>query len=130
MPTAPMSWCKGRQCDGFSGAHCSHGVKQEEIAISVSNFQTSKQCADHTNQNENPCMVSGGEGKKKIFDTGWDIFFSGVTPRRGRGTKKKWVPQKKLFLPMSHLAHIITVFPTHKMPLPLVGIPLFGYLGY
>ena len=31
---------------------------------------------------------------------------------------------------MSHLPHIITVFPPHNMPLLLIGIPLFGSLGY
>ena len=70
-------------------------------------------------------------GKKKIFDTGWDIFFRGGPPLGGGGGyEKKWVLQKKLFLPMSHLPHIITVFPPHNMPLLLVGIPLLGSLGY
>ena len=70
----------------------------------------------------------GGGGRKKILIPG-EIFFSGVTPPRGGGYEKKWVLQKKLFLPMSQVPHIITVFPPHNMPLLLVGIPLFGYLG-
>ena len=67
----------------------------------------------------------GGRGKEKTFDTGWDIFFGGDPPRAG-GYQKKWVLQKKLFLPMSHVPHMITVFPPHNMPLALVGIPLGG----
>ena len=48
----------------------------------------------------------------------------------GGGYEKKWVLQKKNFLPMSHVPHIITVFLPHNMPLLLVGIPLCGYFGY
>ena len=70
-----------------------------------------------------------GGGGEKNFDTGWDIFCWGVNPPRGGGYKKKWVLQK-LFLPVSHVPHIITVFPLHTMPLALVGISLFGYPGY
>ena len=70
----------------------------------------------------------GGEEKKFSHRVGY--FFPGLTPPRGVGYEKKWVLQKKNFLPMSHVPHIITVFPPHNMPLLLVGIPLCGYFGY
>ena len=73
---------------------------------------------------------SPGEGEEKKFRYRVGYFFSGVTPPRGVGYEKKWVLQKKNFLPMSHVPHIITVFPPHNMPLLLVGIPLCGYFGY
>ena len=73
----------------------------------------------------------GGGGEKVFFDTRGDNFFGGDPPRgRGGGLRKKRVLHKKLFLPMSHIPHIITVFPPHNMPLALIGICLFGYLGY
>ena len=70
-----------------------------------------------------------GRGRKNFWIPD-GTFFSGVTPPLGgRVRKKKWLLQKKLFLPMWHVPHIITVSTT-DMPLALVGIPLFGYLGY
>ena len=79
---------------------------------------------------QNVSQHAGGGGGKFFLIPG-GIFFFGVTPPRGGGGyEKKWVLQKKLFRPMSHLLNIITVFPPHNMPLLLVGIPLFGSLGY
>ena len=74
--------------------------------------------------------IQGGGGEEKHFWCRVGYFFSGVTPPRGGGLRKKWVLRKKLFLPMSHVPHIITVFPPHNMPVLLVGIPLCGYFGY
>ena len=74
--------------------------------------------------------VHQGGGRKTFLIPGGIFFFGGDPPRGGGGYEKKWVLQKKLFLPMSHLPHIITVFPRHKLPLLLVGISLFGSLGY
>ena len=75
-------------------------------------------------------LVQGG-GKKKFYDALWDFFSGGdPPPPRMGGVRKKWVLRKKVFLPMLHVPHIITVFPPHNMPLLLAGIPLFGYLGY
>ena len=69
--------------------------------------------------------LTWGGGEKFFFDTGWDIIFRGNPPLGGGG-----VLQKKLFLPVSHVPHTITVFTPQKMPLALVGIPMCGYSGY
>ena len=67
-----------------------------------------------------------------MFLTPGGIFFTGVTPPRGGGGYgKRWVLQKKLFLPMSHVAHIITAFPPHNMSLRWhSSVWLFGVLAH
>ena len=71
----------------------------------------------------------GGGGREKfLIPVG--IFFWGCAPPRGGGGAKKVGPTEKKLCPMLHVLHIIRVFPPHNMPLALVGIPLFGHLGY
>ena len=67
------------------------------------------------------------ELREMIFDTRGDIF-SDLPPHGGGGGQKKLVLQKKTFPRMPHMKHIFMVFPLHKIPLALAGIPMIGYI--